>query len=149
MRHKVMQVMIERDRQFPLAGRVELDDAYLGVERSGGKRGRSAPAKTPFVTTVETNKEGHPLRMKSSVVDGFRTTVVAAWAQQHLGTGTRVLSDGFACFQGVAAVGCAHEKFVVGSGRASVQRPEFCWVNMILGNIKTVLRGTYHAIRPK
>ena len=38
---------------------------------------------------------------------------------------------------------------VVGSGRAAVERPEFRWVNTILGNIKNALRGTYHAIRPK
>ena len=46
MRHKLIQVMMERDREFPLAGWVELDDAYLGGERSGGKRGRGAPDKT-------------------------------------------------------------------------------------------------------
>ena len=71
IRHKLMQVMMERDRHFPLAGWVELDDAYLGGERSGGKRGRGAPAKTPFVAGVETNEEGHPLRMKLTVVKGF------------------------------------------------------------------------------
>ena len=124
-------------------------DALLGGERTGDKRGRGAPAKTPFVAAVETNEEGHPLRMKLSVVDGFRTTEIAAWAQQHLGTGTRVLSYGLACFHGVTAAGCAHEKIVVGSGRASVQRPEFRWVNTILGNIKTALRSTYHVIRPR
>ena len=79
----------------------------------------------------------------------LRTTEITAWAQQHLSTGTRVVSDGLACFHGVTAAGCAHEKIVVGSGRASVQRPEFRGVNTILGNIKTALRGTYHAIRPK
>ena len=89
------------------------------------------------------------MRMKLSVDDGLRTTEITAWAQQHLGTGTRVVSDGLACFHGVTAAGCAHEKIVVGSGRASVQRPELRWVNTILGNIKTALRGTYHAIRPK
>ena len=36
-----------------------------------------------------------------------------------------------------------------GSGKAAVERPEFRWVNTILGNIKNALRGTYHAIRPK
>ena len=37
-----------------LAGRVEVDDAYLGGERSGGKRGRGAAGKTPIVAAVET-----------------------------------------------------------------------------------------------
>ena len=149
IRHKLMQVMMERDREHPLSGWIELDDAYLGGERSGGKRGRGAPGKTPFVAAVQTNEHGHPLRMKLTVVEGFRLTEIAAWAQQHLGTGTRVVSDGLACFHGVTAAGCVHEPVVVGSGRAAVERPEFRWVNTILGNLKNALRGTYHAIRPK
>ena len=52
-------------------------------------------------------------------------------------------------FHGVTAAGCSQELVVIGSGRASVQRPEFRWVNTILGNLKTALRGAYHAIRPK
>ena len=35
------------------------------------------------------------------------------------------------------------------AARAAVERPEFRWVNTILGNIKNALRATYHAIRPK
>ena len=47
---KLMQYgMMERDREHPLSGWIQLDDAYLGGERSGGKRGRGAPGKTPFV----------------------------------------------------------------------------------------------------
>ena len=52
MRHKLMQVMMERDREHPLGGWVELDDAYLGGERSGGKRGRGAPGKTPLLAAT-------------------------------------------------------------------------------------------------
>ena len=37
MRHKLMQVMMERDREHLLGGFIQLDDAYLGGERSGGK----------------------------------------------------------------------------------------------------------------
>ena len=72
IRHKLMQVMMERDREHPLSGWIELDDAYLGGERSGGKRGRGAPGKTPFVAAVQTNEQGHPLRMKLTVVEGFQ-----------------------------------------------------------------------------
>ena len=119
---------MERDREHPLSGWIQLDDAYLGGERSGGKRGRGAPGKTPFVAAVQTNEQGfHPLRMKLTVVEGFRLTEIAAWAQLHLGKGTRVVSDGLrlACFHGVTAAGCVHEPVVVGRpGRAAVERPE-------------------------
>ena len=54
IKHKLKQVMLERDATKRLAGRIEIDDAYLGGERSGGKRGRGAAGKTPFVAAVET-----------------------------------------------------------------------------------------------
>ena len=132
MRHKLMQVMMERDRAHPLGGFIQLDDAYLGGERSGGKRGRGAPGKTPFVAAVETNAEGHPLRVKLTVVEGFRLTEIAAWAQQHLSPGTQVLSDGLACFNGVTAAGCVHESMVTGGGKAAVERPEHAEIGEIV-----------------
>ena len=40
MKHKLMAAMQARDAGKPkLEGRVEVDDAYLGGQRSGGKRG--------------------------------------------------------------------------------------------------------------
>lgn len=40
MKHKLMQVMTEREADRKLGGVVQLDDAYLGGERNGGKPGR-------------------------------------------------------------------------------------------------------------
>jgi len=54
IKHKLAQVMMERAATKRLSGRVELDDAYLGGERIGSKRGRGAPGKTSFVAAVET-----------------------------------------------------------------------------------------------
>ena len=54
MKQKIMQVMHEREAKKSLKGRVEIDDAYLGGVRSGGKRGRGAAGKTPLVAAVET-----------------------------------------------------------------------------------------------
>jgi ribosomal protein L37AE/L43A len=45
IKHKLKQVMLERDATKRLSGRIEIDDAYLGGERSGGRRGRGAPGK--------------------------------------------------------------------------------------------------------
>ena len=42
MKHKLMQVMVERDHNNKLSGLIELDDAYLGSERTGCKPGRGA-----------------------------------------------------------------------------------------------------------
>lgn len=60
MKHKVMQVMKERDDSKPLKGLVQLDDVYWGGERHGGKRGRGSADKTPFVAAVEVSEDGCP-----------------------------------------------------------------------------------------
>ncbi len=45
MKHKLMEVMRLREDSRQLTGRVEIDDAYLGGERAGGKRGRGSENK--------------------------------------------------------------------------------------------------------
>ena len=52
LKQKLMQVMLEREARTMLTDRVEIDDAYIGGERTGGKVGRGAPGKTPFVAAV-------------------------------------------------------------------------------------------------
>lgn len=52
-KQKIMAVMARREGNKPLSGRVEMDDAWPGGARSGGKRGRGAPGKTPFVAAVK------------------------------------------------------------------------------------------------
>ena len=63
-----MAVMARREGETPLTGRVEMDDAYLGGVRSGGKRGRGAAGKTPFVAAVSTSPEGRPRKLKLAPV---------------------------------------------------------------------------------
>ena len=55
-------VMKERDDSKPLVGNTQLDDAYWGGERQGGKRGRGTPGKSRFIAAVATNQQGHPVR---------------------------------------------------------------------------------------
>jgi hypothetical protein len=149
LKHKLMQVMMERDQEYKLSGLIEIDDAYLGGERTGCKPGRGAADKSPFVAAVEKTEEGHPLRIKLSVVKGFRKTEIAAWSKQHLTSGSIVVSDGLSCFTALAEEGYQHDRIICGGGRASVEEPKFYWVNTILGNLKSTFRGIYHAVRPK
>ena len=149
LKHKLMQVMMERDAGKRLTSRVEMDDAYLGGERSGGKRGRGAPGKTPIIAAVETTPEGKPVRLKLRRVKAFRRKEVEKLARRSLDPGSNVVSDGLACFRGVADAGCTHQPIHTGSGRKTALTPAFKWVNTALGNIKTAITATYRAIRQK
>jgi transposase-like protein len=147
VKHKLMQIMYERQQHERLSERIEMDDAYIGGERSG-KRGRGSENKIPFIAAVET-RDGKPMRMHLRRVKGFRKSEITRYAKRSLSAGSLVVSDGLSCVQGVTDAGCFHEPILVGRGRQAAQHPAFKWVNTVLGNVKSALRSTFHAVREK
>jgi transposase-like protein len=149
IKHKLGQVMLERDAETQLTGRVELDDAYLGGERSGGKRGRGSPGKTPFLAAVETTPEDKPVRLKLRRVGSFCRRAVEGFARRSLDPACEVVSDGLGCLAAVAKAGCRHTVIKTGSGARAARTPAFKWINTALGNMKAAITGTYRSIAPK
>lgn len=144
LHHKLMQAMAAREERYVPEGKVQVDDAYLGGERTGGKAGRGSENKVPFVAAVSLTADDRPLRVRLSPVPGFTLTAIAAWAQHYLAPGSTVFSDGLACFGAVTEAGCTHQPTVM-AGRKPKDVPEFRWINTVVGNFKTSLAGCYHA----
>lgn len=142
MKHKLLQVMAEREERRVLDGRVEIDDAYLGGERPG-KPGRGSENKVPFVVAVQTSDDGRPMFARLNRIV-FTKEALEAWATTALAASARVLSDGLHCFKAIAGEVARHTPIVVGSGRQAVEHPEFRRVNTVLSNLKTAISGTYH-----
>ncbi len=150
MKHKLMRAMAEREDAKPrLEGRVEVDDVYLGGERSGSKRGRGAAGKAPVVAAVETTLDRKPRRLRLSVVKGFRKKEVEKLAKRDLAPGSSVVSDGLSCWPAVEKAGCSHSPIVTGSGKRAAGWTPFRWVNTTLGNIKAAIVGTCRHISAK
>lgn len=133
LKHKIMEAMRVREDPRELDGRVEMDDAYLGGERSGGKRGRGSENKVPIVVVVQTTLDGKPIVacLRQQPHTGEE---VAVFAAQHIATSATVVTDGLWCFRASAIVGAAHQRLTVGSSKASVRLPQFKAVNTLLGN---------------
>lgn len=146
MHHKIAAAMAQRDAVHRLAGPVQMDDAYLGGERAGGKPGRGSENKVPFVAAVSLGDEGQPRYLKLTPLAGFTHEAIKQWAGAHLHPGACVASDGLACFTAVREAGCEHRPTVVGSAKPR-ELPQFKWVNTVLGNLKTSLSGTHHAFK--
>ena len=144
IKHKIMEAMRVREDCRELSGRVEIDDAYLGGELSGGTAGRGSENKVPFVAAVQTTPAGHPL-VACLRQQPHTTEEVAVFAAQHIAPSATVVSDGLWCFRGTQIVGAEHERVVTGGGKACVKLPQFKAINTLLGNLKTAIGGTYHA----
>ena len=142
--HKLMQAMADREDRYVLGGKVQVDDAYLGGERTGGKVGRGSENKLPFVAAVSLTEDDRPVRVRLTPVAGFTLKAISAWAKDHLAPSSMVFSDGLACFGAVTEAGCHHHPTVM-AGRKPKEVPELRWINTVLGNLKTSLSGCYHA----
>lgn len=131
-----------RGRQ--LAGRVKIDDAYLGDERAG-KPGRGSANKVPFIMAASTVEGGqlHHIVLRSVP---FTSESVADWASGA----ERRSPCGYgwlACVWPLRAEIDDHEAIVTGSGHVAAEHAEFRWVNIMLGNLKTTITSTYHAFK--
>lgn len=104
LKHKLMQVMSEREASRQLDGRVEIDDAYLGGELPGGKSGRGSENKVSFIAAVQTTETGGPLTVCLKKLE-FTKEAIAEWAKATLAASAHVVSDGLWCFQAVTAAG--------------------------------------------
>jgi hypothetical protein len=99
----------------------------LGGARPGGKRGRGAAGKIPFVAAVETidrsavdpsakqrpsgdgrGAERKPRRLRLTVVKGFRKQEVEKLAKRDFAAGSNVVTDGLSCWTAVEQAGCRH-----------------------------------------
>lgn len=148
LKHKIMQAMMEREETRQLTGFVQLDDAYLGGERNGGKPGRGSENKQPFVIAVSTDEAlEHPTFAVIEPVKGFDNASMIDWGMRRLAPDAEVYSDGLFCFRRFADAGHAHTVLDTGGGRAATEARGARWVNIVLSNVKRAIGGRYHAIK--
>jgi hypothetical protein len=89
IKHKLMQAITLREAGRQLAGVVQVDDAYLGGERTGGKAGQGSENKRPFLIAVATDAAGHPRQAVIEPVPAFTKTALADGATRRLAPGPR------------------------------------------------------------
>jgi transposase-like protein len=146
---KLAEAMRLVNDRVPLDGRIEVDDAYLGGERGGGKTGRGSPGKKPIIVAVQTDEKGRPRRIKLRRIARFKRRRVKSLVKRIIAPGSTVVTDGLACFRGVGDAGCEHVAIATGGGGKAARHPAFKWVNTTLGNIKSAIVATYRAVRKK
>jgi len=142
IKQKLLEVMLQRNSMYKLAGDIQVDDAYQGGEKAG-KPGRGAANKLPFVIAVAT-RDGHPIYTHLRVVPGFTKEAMRDYAAGNIEAGARVLTDGLACFNGFDEAGLKHVVKITGGGRPTGD--DFKWANTGLANVKGAITGTCRSI---
>jgi hypothetical protein len=74
----ILRAMADREEAYLLRGKIQIDDAYLAGELSGGKVGCGSENKIPINAPVSLNEAGHPIPARITGVSGFSSEVIDA-----------------------------------------------------------------------
>jgi transposase-like protein len=141
--HKLRRAMVRpgRDR---LAGRVQVDEAYIGGPRPG-HRGRAADGKTIVVVAVEhTGKRLGRIRLQ--LAENVAPATMEPVIQTMVEPGSTIETDGYGSYAGLSALGYQH---VILRADAKLGEEPLPQVHLVVSLLKRWLMGTHHgAVRP-
>lgn len=122
-----------------LTGKVEVDEFYLGGERSG-KRGRGAEHKCKIAVAIE--RQGHKLgRLRMQVIDNCGGNELIPFVKNNVSAGSQVLTDGWNGYNGLEKAGYVHQKVL--SSKTSEKESILPGVHLVVSLVKRVVLGTF------
>ena len=135
--HKLRRAMVRpgRDR---LSGIVDIDEAYIGGEKSG-KRGRGAAGKTLILVAVE-HKDNRMGRIRLKRIANASAQSLETAIQETIEPGSCIHTDGWRGYCGVSHIEYVHEVVREGSEIGINLLPK---VNRVVSLLKRWWLGTY------
>ena len=116
MLHRYRRAMVRPGREM-LTGRVEVDETFLGGERSG-PRGRGALGKTLVVIAVELHDPRGYRRARMSNIPDATAKTLRRFLAATVDPGSTVVTDGWAAYRNACRERYVHEPHpVAGSGQ--------------------------------
>lgn len=143
--HKIRTAMVNKDKDYILAGLALIDDVYFGGAKGGKKRGRGTE-KTKVLVAVSLNKDNKPLFAKMEVVKNLEDETISIAISKMVESGSILRSDAYKSLANLKDY--VHEITVASTDMARA-RVVFKWLNIIVSNAKSYILGTYHGLPEK
>lgn len=138
--HKIRKAMVYPNRA-KLSGTVEIDEAYIGGEESGGKPGRGTENKTLVAVAVELGTKGQLGRTRLGVIANASKKSLLSFIKDNVEGGSTIISDGWKGYTSIASEGYQH---IVHSKKAAICEDELLPnVHRIISLLKRWLLGTH------
>ena len=122
MLHRLRQVLVRpgRDR---LAGRVEVDETYIGGEEPGLRGGRARGKKALVGVAVEVREPRGYGRCRMEIVGDGSAASLHPFVARHVEPGATVITDAWMGYHGLAGLGYAHRRRSQRAARARGEDP--------------------------
>lgn len=136
--HKLRRAMIRPGRER-LAGRVEVDETYIGG-LSEGTPGRGAEKKALVVIAVEIKANGRTGRARMKVIGRATAASLIGFVEESVEPASTVITDGWRGYSDnlLTEKGYAHEV-----GKVKKDQDALPHVHLVISLLKRVLLGTF------
>jgi transposase-like protein len=135
---KLRSCTIRKGRE-KLSGHVEVDEFYLGGERSG-KRGRGAEHKCVVAVAVE--RKGRKLgRLRLQIIDTCSANNLIPFIQANIAPESTIHTDGWAGYNGLATMGYTHKPML--QTKTEDKNSVLPGVHLVTSLIKRLILGTF------
>jgi transposase-like protein len=141
--HKLRRALLRAGRE-PLAGPVEVDDAFLGGTEEGVV-GRQSFKKARLVIAVEAPGPNRKVvgRIRLAQVPDFSAPSLVSFVLENVAPGSQIITDGWSGYQSLGSLGFTHEIRV---GEVEL----LAHVHRVISLLKRWLLGTHQgAVRSK
>jgi len=108
MLHRLRSALVRPGRGW-LAGTVEVDETFIGGEEPGLRGGRQRGKKVLTGIAVEVREPKGIGRCRMSVLADASGASLGPFVSENVEPGSRVITDGWSGYQGLASLGYAHE----------------------------------------
>ena len=138
--HKLRSVMIRTGRER-MAGRVEVDEGYVGGQKEG-PRGRGAEGKVSVLVAVEGEPKKRLGRVRFRCVEAINRETVTQFVVDCVEPGTMVVTDGLGIYDQLKKKGFNHQPHVMSTGGEAALH-ELDHVHLVISLLKRWLIGTH------
>ena len=138
--HKIRKAMVYPNRT-KLSGTIEVDEAYIGGEENGGKKGRGTENKTLVAVAVELGDKGALGRTRLGVIANASKKALHGFIKDNAEIGSTIISDGWKSYASLSDEGYQH---IVYSKKGATSEEELLPnVHRIISLLKRWLLGTH------
>ena len=138
--HKIRKAMVYPNRT-KLSGTIEVDEAYIGVEENGGKKGRGTENKTLVAVAVELGDKGALGRARLGVITNASKKALHGFIKDNVEIGSTIISDGWKSYASLSKEGYQH---IVYTKKGATSEEELLPnVHRIISLLKRWLLGTH------
>lgn len=122
-----------------LSGNIEVDEFYLGGERSG-QRGRGAEHKSKVAVAVE--RQGRKLgRLRLQVIECCSAEELTSFAKANIELGSQITTDGWTGYSSFQSEGYEHKTII--QSKVEDKKSVLPGVHLVTSLFKRVILGTF------